>query len=265
MLQTFKSLRGFSLTAQAAEKKPATDTARRKVAVPVEDREIGKVREFYFDDATWTVRYLVVETGSWLAARSVLILPKFLGRVDRKKETITVSLTKKQIEESPSIDTEKPVSRQHETDLLSYYGAAPYWPTPLGFAIYDPRLFAPPPEIEAGRKKKKGDPHLRSSRDVTGHRIQAGDGDVGHVEDFIVDDQTWRVHYLVVDTRDWWPGKMVLFAPSWIKTINWRSGKVVICLPRAVLQQAPEYDAARPISADYEKRLAGYYRRPASH
>jgi hypothetical protein len=203
MLRTFRSLRGFSLAVQTAEKKSYADMAGRQVAVPVKDGEVGKIREFYFDDASWTVRYLVVETGSWLAGRNVLILPKFLGSVDQKNQTIPVSLTRKQVEESPSIDTDKPVSRQHESDLLSYYGAMPYWQNPGGFAIYDPRLLTLPSAREAQRKKMKGDPHLRSSRDVTGYRIQAEDGDVGHVEDFVVDDQTWRVHYLMVDTRDW--------------------------------------------------------------
>src|SRR6266852_859981 len=118
MLRPFRSLRGFSLAAQTAEKKSYADMAGRKVAVPVKDGEVGKIREFYFDDASWTVRYLIVETGSWLAGRSVLILPKFLGSVDQKNQTIPVSLTRKQVEESPSIDIDKPVSRQHESDLL---------------------------------------------------------------------------------------------------------------------------------------------------
>ena len=264
MLWNFESLRAFSLSAPTKDEKLYVDSVSRDVTYPVTNGAIGKVRDFYFDDETWTVRYLVVDTGSWLSGRRVLILPNFLRRVDRKKQTISVSLTKEQVEESPSIDTDKPVSRQHETEYLSYYRIQPYWLASggLGFAegLYDPRLLAPLATSDTPRKKKNGDPHLRSSREVTGYRIEAHDGHVGHVEDFIVDDQTWRVHYLVVDTRDWWPGKMVLVAPAWIKKISWRSGEVSICLPRAVLRAAPEYDASRPTSGKYEQRLLGYYK-----
>ena len=258
MLWSFQSLRGFSLSALTRDETDYVDVISRDVTYPVANGALGKVRDFYFDDETWTLRYLVVETGSWLSGRSVLILPKFLGPVDRKKHSIAVNLTKEQIEKSPSIDTAKPVSRQHEAEYLSYYGAQPYW-----FAVYH-AIPLPPPAVETPRKKKKGDPHLRSSLEVTGYRIKANDGDVGHVEDFILDDQTWRVHYLVADTRDWWPGKKVAVAPSWIEKISWRSGEVSICLPRAVLQRAPEYDASRPVSAKYEQRLLRYYQETAS-
>ena len=253
MLWSFQSLRGFSLSALTRNETDYIDVISREVTYPVANGAIGKVREFYFDDHTWTVRYLVVETGSWLSGRNVLILPKFLGRVDLKKQKIEVGLTKEQVENSPSIDTAKPVSRQHEAEYLSYYGVQPYW-----LSVYAPVPLAPI-AAETPRKKKKGDPHLRSSREVTGYRIEAGDGHVGHVEDFVIDDGTWRVHYLVADTRDWWPGRMVLVAPSQIEKISWKSGAVSICLPRSVIERAPEYDGSRPISAEYEQRLHDYY------
>ena len=258
MLRNFESLRGFSLSALTRNETDYVDVISREVTYPVANGALGKVRDFYFDDHTWTVRYLVVETGSWLSGRSVLILPKFLGRVDRKKQTIEVSLTKEQVENSPSIDTAKPVSRQHEADYFNYYGVQPYWLT-----VYQPISF-PAPAVETPRKKKKGDLHLRSSREVTGYRIEAGDGHVGHVEDFVIDDETWRVHYLVADTRDWLPGKMVLVAPSWIEKISWKSGDVSICLPRSVIERAPEYDDSRRISAKYEQRLLSYYEQTAT-
>ena len=258
MLWNFESLRGFSLSALTKDETDYVDVISRQVTYPVANGALGKVRDFYFDDHTWTVRYLVVETGSWLSGRSVLILSKFLGRVDRKKQTIEVSLTKEQVENGPSIETDKPVSRQREAECFSYYGVQPYW-----LSVYQPIPF-PPPAVETPRKKKKGDPHLRSSREVTGYRIEAGDGHVGHVEDFVVDDETWRVHYLVADTRDWWPGKMVLVAPSWIEKISWKSGDVSICLSRSVIKRAPEYDASRSISAKYEQRLLRYYEKTAT-
>jgi len=78
------------------------------------DGEIGKVKEFYFDDRHWTIRYLVAETGTWLADRQVLISPYALSSVDKEAKNIAVDLTKKQIEDSPPLDSHKPVSHQYD-------------------------------------------------------------------------------------------------------------------------------------------------------
>ena len=184
------------------------------------DGEIGKVKEFYFDDHHWTIRYLVADTGTWLMGRQVLISPYALVAVNKEEQHITVDLTKKQIEDSPSLNSDKPVSRQFEETYYGYYGWPVYWSGPYMWGYY-PTIVR---DREKWRKSNQGgkawDPHLRSTDDVSGHHIQAADGEIGHVDDFIVDDETWAIRYLIVDTRNWWPGKKVLISPKWIERVS---------------------------------------------
>ncbi len=180
-------------------------------AIGATDGDIGKLDDFYFDDESWTIRYLVAETGNWLLNRKVLVSPFAIGKADLARERLNVTLTKKQVEESPSIDTDKPVSRQHEAYYHDYYGYPYYWNGPyLWGPTYYPQLqVAVQKRIEEQRAKreKAGDLHLRSINNVTGYHIEATDGAIGHVEDFIIDDETWEIRYLVVDTQNWWPGR----------------------------------------------------------
>lgn len=197
------------------------------------DGEIGKVEDFYFDDQTWTIRYLIVKTGSWLSGREVLISPQALLKHSWESGIFPVSLTREQVRNSPAIDTQRPVSRQHEEQLADYYAWQPYWgtafvpghvwgiipPTP----VINPGLIMEPDAI----KKSSGNPHLRSCHKVTGYHIHATDGDIGHVNDYILDDQTWQISYMVVDTHNWIGGKKVLIAVRHIKEVEWGNSKVV--------------------------------------
>ena len=94
------------------------------------DGEIGKVNEFYFDDHYWTIRYLIADTGNWLMGRQVLISPHALVTVNKEEQYIAINLTKKQIEDSPSLDTDKPVSLQFEEAYYGYYKWPTYWEGP---------------------------------------------------------------------------------------------------------------------------------------
>jgi hypothetical protein len=225
------------------------------------DGDIGKVKEFYFDDQYWTIRYLVADTGNWLAGKQVLISPYALVAVVKDEEHISVDLTKKQIEKSPSLDTDKPVSRQFEEDYYGYYGWPSYWGGPDRWGSY--------PYIEREREKwkevrqgqKMWDPHLRSTRHVSGYHIQALDGEVGHVEDFIIDDETWSIRYLIVGTRNWWPGKKVLVSPQWIERVSWTESKVFLNLSRETIKQSPEYTDDSLLTRDYETGLHRHYGR----
>jgi stress response protein YsnF len=242
MLSKAKTLKGYNLEAR--------------------DGEIGSVKEFYFDDLHWTIRYLVAETGDWLTDRQVLISPYALVAVDKKTRHIAISLTKKQIEESPSLDSDKPVSRQFEEAYYGYYN----WPMYSGGAY----SWGPSPYIMPNIEKRKEslklektwDAHLRSTRDVSGHHIHALDGDIGHVEDFIIDDETWAIRYLVIDTKNWWPGKKILLSPKWIERISWSESKVFVNLSRENVKQSPEYTDDAPPTRDYETALHRHYHRP---
>lgn len=244
------------------------------------DGEIGSVDQFFFDDETWTVRYLVVDTGHWVPGRQVLISPISLGTA-WVAEGLNVSLTREQIKNSPGIDTDKPVSREHETEHLDYYGYPIYWgggglwglgPYPAGLITrrgYPNRAgvatgyaAAPARQPETARRERQGDPHLRTTQAVIGYYIEARDGDIGHVEDFLIDDETWAIRYMVVDTVNWWPGKKVVVAPQWIERVSWEESKVHVDLTRESIKGAPEFDATALVNREYEHSLYDYYGRP---
>jgi len=231
------------------------------------DGEIGKVHQFYFDDQFWLVRYLVVDTGKWLPGRLVLISPYSLGQPDWSGKLFPVNLTKDQVENSPEIDMARPVSRQHEIAMAEYYRWPTYW-TAIGMA----GAFAVPPKKEMDRNAKKSaeqnenDPHLRSSREVIGYGIEASDGEIGHVDDFIIEDESWIIRYMIVDTRKWlhWlpGGKKVLVAPTWIHRVDWSESKVFVDLTRDQVKNSPEFDPSAPVNREYEMLLHDYYGRP---
>ena len=225
--------------------------------------QIGTVKEFYFDDRHWTIRYLVAETGNWLMGRQVLISPYALIAVNREAQHITVNLTKKQIEDSPSLNSDKPVSRRFEEAYNGYYGWPVYW---HGQHAWGSSPYLLGPDCEKWEKtiqgEKAGKFHLRSTLDVSGHYIQATDGEIGHVEDFIIDDQTWAIRYLVIGTRNWWPGKKVLVSPRWIERVSWSESKVFVNLSRETIKQSPEYTEESLLTREYEIELHGHYNRP---
>jgi uncharacterized protein YrrD len=234
--------------------------------------EIGKVKDFYFDDQHWTIRYLIVDAGNWLIGRQVLISPHAVISLNRNDRDISVRLTKKQIEDSPPISDDKPVSRQFESHYNDYYGWTPYWggPSIWGASPYSYMSGDYPNavrdrerEMETAREEEESwDPHLRSTHAVSGYHIQAADGEIGHVSDFIIDDKSWTIRYMVVDTRNWWPGKKVLVSPKWIERVSWGDSKVTVSLSRENIKLAPEYTEQTLLTRDYEVRLHRHYNRP---
>lgn len=236
------------------------------LAIHAKDGELGKVEEFYFDDETWTIRYLVVKTGGWLSGRQVLISPISVVHVDWEKKRVDVALTKQQVENSPNIDTRQPVSRQHEADFSAYYGYNYYWGGPYmwGTVFYPADLLRKSSAEIAKEKARKesADSHLRSSSAVTGYHVEATDGEIGHVDGFVVDDELWAIRYLEVATRNWLPGKKVLVSPAWIDRVSWLDSKVRAALPREKIESAPEYLLSRPLTRDYEELLYTHYGHP---
>jgi hypothetical protein len=225
------------------------------------------VDDFYFDDQSWTIRYMVVNTNGWLTGREVLVSTHALKTPRWSARTFPVDLTKRQVKDSPGIDTHRPVSRQHEDELSAYYGWPIYWGSPLvGLGI--PMPMATPailPPEEGRRRGRREDAHLRSTQQITGYYIHAKDGEIGHVQDYIVDDATWAIRFIVVNTRNWLPGKQVLISPHWIRSVNWRESTVAVRLTKADIANSPAYDPSQPVSAGYQSRLLRHYesrRRP---
>jgi len=238
------------------------------LVIRASDGELGTVDQFYFDDETWAIRYLTAETGGWLGGKSVLISPMSIQDIDWSANRLDVSLSKKDIANSPDIDTHLPVSRQHEAAYLGYYGYPFSWEGPhlWGPAFYPAGLVDPPtaPE-EAVANRIRGespDSHLRSADTIIGFHIEAHDGEIGHVDEFLVDDQAWAIRYIEVATRNWWPGKKVLVSPAWIERISWTNSMVFTELSREAIQTAPEYDEHARITRESENLLYFHYGRP---
>ncbi|WP_370677093.1 PRC-barrel domain-containing protein [Pleomorphomonas sp. PLEO] len=240
-------------------------------AIAASDGDVGTVSDLLFDDESWLIRWLVVETGDWLTHRRVLLPTSTLGHANERSREFSVKLTMRQVENSPDIDTERPVSRQMENNIYGYYGWSPYWGSGLymgggGYgSVMGAPILAPEPDtlrfenevLEAHRRHD--DPHLRSVKAVDGYHIHATDGDIGHVEDMLVEEADWSIHYLVVDTKNWWPGQKVLISPRLAKDISWADKTVALSVDRQVVKNSPVYDASTIVDRDYENQFGTYY------
>lgn len=230
-------------------------------AIGATNGELGKVKEFYFDDKTWTIRYLIVETGNWLSGRKVLISPEAVLVPDWENEIFPVNLTEEQVKNSPEIDTEKPVSRQQELKLFGHYPWTNYWGDEsfgLGMPVSMFQVLQKD-EDNPDDKESDDDPHLRSTKKVTGYSVKATDGEIGNVEDFIIDDRNWKLDFVIVDTGKWLTGKKVTISPKWIKEIKWDTSTVIINVSVENVKNSPEYDPDKPISEVYESKLNNHY------
>jgi len=212
------------------------------------DGEVGHVKDFYFDDEYWAVRYVVVETGLWLPGRQVLISPHSFGNFYQNGDSLLVELSRKQIEKSPPVDAHKPVSRQYEEEFYRFYGLPNYW---NGMELWGGASYpvAPPPTLlrSAGHGGSSGnkDSHLRSSRSVVGYHIQARDGPIGRVTDFMFDDKRWTIRHMVVETGHWFSGKEIVISPSDIERISYEESMVNVTVTEAAIRGAAEYHMPR--------------------
>jgi uncharacterized protein YrrD len=217
------------------------------------DGDIGHVQDFYFDDKSWAVRYLVANTGSWLLGRQVLLPPHAFkthpfGESDADVEVLCVNLTRKQIEDSPSIDSHLPVSRQFEEEYYRYYGWPAYWQDGGMLNLAGIPLVAPPPTPENRPHhghNQRDDIHLRSTKAVTGYHLQATDGQIGSVSSFMVDGKRWTICELVVETGHWYAGKTILLPPEKISRISYEDSTVFVNLTREEIQQTTGKDVAQ--------------------
>ena len=234
-------------------------------AIRATDGDIGSVVNFLLDDERWIVRYLVAKTGGMCGGRHVLISPVSFGQAEWATRRFHLALTVDKIKNSPSVDLDKPISRQHEREYFAYYGYPPYWGYTGQWGIgAHPGLLASArwKDAPAQRPEESSDVHLRSAKEICGYHIEGTDAAIGHLDDFIIDDETWEVRYLVIDTRNWWLDKKVLVAPHWTNRISWAEKKVFVDLSRQTIKNSPEWNATAPINREYEARLYDYYGRP---
>ena len=248
----------------------ATDLIGRPIRA--RDGDIGSVWSLYFDDDRWTVRYLVVDTGNWLPGRRILISPYSVPQAGSPSRPIEVTLTREQVKNSPDVNTERPISRQQEIAYADHYGYPYYWRGPALWGAAAAPIWAPVPppavdatttaEREALRAHDARNSHLRDVKHVTGYHIQAADGSIGHVDDFLVDPESWTIRYLIVDSSNWIGGRHVLIAPSWVSAIRSKTSQVEVRMTRDAIARSPEYDRNRDVQRSYEDRLHAHYVQP---
>jgi hypothetical protein len=202
-------------------------------ATHASDGRLGTVSDLLFEDVGWIIRWQVVDTDNWLSGRKVLLPFAALGQLDPALRKFSVKLTMQQVKESPDVHTDQPVSRQIQTYLYNHYGFYPY------------------PNEE--------DSHLRSIAAVTGYHIHAADGEIGHVEDFLVDDAGWSIRYITIDTRNWWPGERVLISPRSVREIDWADGSIQLNVNRQKVKDGPLLESAMTVDRAYEEKYRAYY------
>ncbi|GEM_PF-136436 len=235
-------------------------------AIKGTDGELGKLVDFYFDDVTWTLRYMAVETGEWMKGKEVLISLSEIGRPDWASHVFPVALNRNQVRKSPVIQTARDIDSKYEAALHSYYSWNTYWGG--GFYVLpgyglDMNLSSTGNEDDEPKSKSQKINHnLRSMKEIKGYQIHAKDGSIGHVEDFIINKDKWDIRHLVIDMGKLMKGKKVLISPCWINSVNWDEGEVFVDLALDAVKRSPVYDPSKPFSLDYEELLLNHFRKP---
>jgi hypothetical protein len=229
--------------------------------IEARDEVAGKVRDLYFDDLAWVVRYFVVDTGSWLRGKRVLLAPAAVGEPRWAQQVVPSILTRRQIAGGPHASEDIPLSRQLQIELANAYGWQRWWTAAMETPIRLPALM-PPAEARQDVQDDDWDPNLRSTSEVLGYHIQARDGELGQLDDFICDTNSWAIRYMVLDTRKWLPGRRVLLDLGWIDRLDWHAKRARVGLSREQIKNAPPFDPEAPINRAVEQRFYDYYGRP---
>jgi uncharacterized protein YrrD len=211
------------------------------------DGHIGWVNDFLFDDESWSIQYLMVDTGMWISRRKAIPIPFVLGEAESQTNSLYVDLSKEKIRKSPDIDLKTPITRQKELEIHSFYGWTPYWIRGgnHGMNVISQKQTSP--------EMKKRNTNLRRTKEVAGGRILGTDGEIGQAEDFIIDDSIWAIRCIVVETRNECQGKQVLLSPDWIKKVDWVKPKILVDLTEELIVNSPKYDHSVLLNQNYEQ------------
>lgn len=227
-----------------------------------DEKKMGKIKDIYFDDKDWASRYFIVDTGGILKSHQVLISPVFVSEFNEADKEVRIDLRSERIETAPSVSQEQPVSRQFEQQYYDFYGYPYYWTGQLPWGqSYFPVELSSQTKAEA-YQKPAADPHLRSVSELMGYKINATDGSFGNIENFIFDNLTWMIRYVVIDTISFWPSKKVLIAPQWVSSVEWQDQSIHMDYSKDFIKSAPEYDMSGPPTRGYETSLYQHYRKP---
>jgi hypothetical protein len=237
----------------------------KKFSLEATDGEKGKVKNFLFDDDTWVIRYLEADLGNFFSEKRVLIPRQHLGKPLWDDKHFPVHLTVKEIENSPGLESDMPVSRQYETTLLAHYQVQPYWPEAMAGYVGRESLLGPDYPFKLPRREGEIDEestHLRSFSEVKGYYIKATDDLFGHIDDLIIDDADWQIVFAVIDTKNLTPwSKEVIVPIELLEEISFPDKEVRIHLPKEEIKNAPAYDPDREWTPDYEAEVYNFYGR----
>jgi hypothetical protein len=224
------------------------------------DGPIGKVDEFYFDEQFWTVRYLVVNSGSWLSDRRLLISPYAIGEVSPSEHKIFIKLTKRLIVDSPFLGTDEWISKEFEREYYEYYGWPVYW-SGLNTWGADPYLNKTHPAWNLESNQETWEPHLCSTHEISRYMIHTIDEEIGSIRDFLISDTTWTIRYLVVDSQRRLHGNYVLISPRWIVSSDWEQSKYIVDISSEQIESSPEYFDDLQLTRADEGELYKHYNR----
>lgn len=232
--------------------------------IEASDGSIGKCNDFLLDDSAWVVRYIVVNTRNWLFGRKVLISPNSVNEIDVVAGLVGVDLRREQVKNSPPLDSNSPVSRQYEIFFNRYYNWSDYWGgSEILVQDAHPRTLESEEELLEIEESGKENSNLRSTSEVSGYRIHAHDDEIGHVEDFLIAEDSWRIRYLVIDTSNWMPGsKRVVIHPNWVESVDWAESSLKIKMNREQIESCPKYDSKIPVQRDFEKSIFDHFKFP---
>jgi hypothetical protein len=223
-----------------------------------EGKIVGKVSDFLFDDLSWIIRYLVIDTSKTLGRQQVVVLTLSIAHIDWENRVIPVNLTTHNVKESPEIPAGTPIPRQIEQKIYQYYGRTPYWGagTSLGAQAIADIVNNQKGGLVDKLTKNVFDSHLRSIQALSMFKMASSTGEIGRIVDFLTESNIWFIRYLVIERSD---RSHVLFSPQWIQEVNWPDEMMVTELNRGLIEKMPSYEYGTPVSRTFEEELFRHF------
>jgi hypothetical protein len=224
------------------------------------DGDIGGLHDAYFNGVTWRLRYFVVDSGSWLPGKKHLLSPHALEQIKWPDSLACVSATKKQFEQSPGVLLDRPISRKMEAAVANHFAWSAYWSAGMGAAVIHAEQASDTSGVTEDELLEHAE-DLRSVNEVVGYDISAVDGEVGKVEDFLIDDETWTIRFMVVKTGSFFSGNRILLAPEWVRSVRCSERAVNVSLSCETIKNGPVFDPTAAINHEVEERIFDAYGR----
>ncbi|QRR00830.1 PRC-barrel domain-containing protein [Dyadobacter sandarakinus] len=215
------------------------------------DGEIGKICDVYVDGATWHICYWIVDTGTLLDQRKVMIAAHSVLGIECRNKTFETSLSRNQIKDSPVIDTNKAESNQQE--IISDHFRN-YWFLPIKHGVL----------LDKEANRGISNINLRSLEVLLSCKIYGTDSYLGRVIDYILDTKYWKIDYLIIEIGGLFRSQKVLIPIKLINTINWTVLVININMAKKEFGQLQCYDPQGRVNILSDGSFLDYHGRPAS-